>query len=73
MTSIKLLFNHNAVLYAINLITYNWHDIIQNVLVVEVYIINSASNLINYNCIFHNNGFGVSERTEKLIISYILV
>ena len=51
MTSIKILFNHNAVLYAINLITFNWAAIIQNILVAEVFIINSASNLINYNCI----------------------
>ena len=73
MTSIKLLFNHNSILYSINLITYDWSSIIQSVLLGEVYFINLSSNYINYNCIFHNQGMGISERTEKLALSGILV
>ena len=73
MTSIKLLYNHSAILFAINEINYRWDRIVADALRLEGTLVRWASNMLEYPCIFNNSTYDIDVRKEKLVLAVIFL
>ena len=73
MTSIKLLYNHSAILFAINEINYRWDRIVADAVALEGLFVRSASNMLEYPCILNNSTYSIDVRVEKLILAVVFL
>ena len=72
MTTFRSLVNHCAVLYSVNEIKYQWHQIPGAIIYLERFFLFLFANMLTMDCLFLSTGITDNDGVEVLLIGFFV-